>query len=204
MAHTSRRRRKPWRWLACTTGRGVSETCRTRGNVLAMLVSQPFHPLLDALKFRSHPAGFPCCSHGVARRQCRAAGKLFPSHTLAIIEMEPKWNASGSSTHLIGTRHRKPGVDSGRAFWEETDWKQKLAMSQETDMKTARKPMFVTIVGKPSPRTSSARSSHRWKGQQHTRRMRVKRRPIRNEILPRRRRNTNPSEGYSTGFGLIA
>jgi hypothetical protein len=48
--------------------------------------------------------------------------------------MEPKWNASGSSTHLIGTRHRNPGVDSGRAFWEETD-----CMSQETDMKTARK-----------------------------------------------------------------
>ena len=67
MAHTSRRRRKPWRWLACTTGRGVSETCRTRGNVLAMLVSQPFHPLLDGLKFRSHPASFPCCSDGVTR-----------------------------------------------------------------------------------------------------------------------------------------
>ena len=58
------------------------------------------------------------------------------------------------------------------------------------------------IVGKPSQRTSSARSSHRWKGQRHTRRMRVKRRPIPNEILQRRRRGTNPSEGYSTGFGL--
>jgi hypothetical protein len=58
------------------------------------------------------------------------------------------------------------------------------------------------IVGKPSQWTSSARSSHRWKGQRHTRRMRVKRRPIPNEILPRRRRGTNPSEGYSTGFGL--
>jgi len=53
--------------------------------------------------------------------------------------MEPKWNASGYTTPLIGTRHRKPGVNSGRAFWEETDWKQKFAMAQETDMKTSRK-----------------------------------------------------------------
>ena len=35
--------------------------------------------------------------------------------------------------------HSKPGVNSGRALWEETDWKQKFAMSQETDMKTARR-----------------------------------------------------------------
>jgi hypothetical protein len=49
-------------------------TAKSHGGVLAMLVSQPLHPLLDGLKFRSHPAGFPCCSHGVARRQCRAAG----------------------------------------------------------------------------------------------------------------------------------
>jgi hypothetical protein len=45
----------------------------------------------------------------------------------------------GSHHHLVGPRHRKPGVDSGRAFWEETDWKQKFAMSQETDMQTPRK-----------------------------------------------------------------
>jgi hypothetical protein len=64
------------------------------------------------------------------------------------------------------------------------------------------KALFVMIVAKPSQRTSSARSSHRWKGQRHTRRMRVKRRPIPNEILQKRRRGTNPSEGYSTGFGL--
>jgi hypothetical protein len=38
-----------------------------RGSVLAMLVSQPLYPLLDGLKFRSHPARFPCCSDGVAR-----------------------------------------------------------------------------------------------------------------------------------------
>ena len=64
------------------------------------------------------------------------------------------------------------------------------------------KALFVTIVGKPSPRTSSARSSHRWKGQRHTRRMRVKRRSIPDAILGGRRGGTNPSEGYSTGFGL--
>jgi hypothetical protein len=31
-------------------------------------------------------------------------------------EMEPKWNASGSTTHLIGTRHRKPGVNRAERF----------------------------------------------------------------------------------------
>ncbi len=118
---------------------------RQCGAVLAMLVSKPLHPLLDGLKFRSPPAGFPCCSDGVARRQCRAAGKLFSSQTLAIIEMKPKWNASGSTTHLIGTRHRKPGVrrtarlDGPSTLGRETDWKQKFAMAQETDMQTPRK-----------------------------------------------------------------
>jgi hypothetical protein len=63
------------------------------------------------------------------------------------------------------------------------------------------KALFVMIVGKPSPRTSSARSSHRWKGQRRTRRMRMKRRPIQSAIL-QGRRGANPSEGYSTGFGL--
>lgn len=111
-----------------------------RGSVLAVLVSLTLHPLLDGLRFPGLPAGFSCCSYWHCTcRQSWVAGKLFPFQTLAIIEIEPKWNTTGSTTHLIVPRDRKPGVGSDPSIWEQTDWKQKFATTQETDMQTPRK-----------------------------------------------------------------
>src|SRR4051812_16718030 len=108
-----------------------------RGSVLAVLVSLTLHPLLDGLRFPSLPAGLSCCSHWhCTRRQSWAAGKLFPSQTLAIIEIEPKWNTTGSPTHLIGPRDRKPGVGSDRGFGNKRTGSRNSPRHRKTDMQT--------------------------------------------------------------------
>jgi hypothetical protein len=74
--------------------------------------------------------------------------------------------------------------------------KQKVSIELEPDMQTKKHGIVRDDHGQTQPADKQRAQQHRWKGPRHMRRMRMRRRPILNAILQRRRQGASPREGH--------